>query len=105
MNWPRIASAAYQDLTQATIYLAHKSRGAGLAFANDFERALEQIQRSPRQFGRLETDESEREIRRFILRRFGYLIIYEIRSETPEVLAVVSASQEPSAWKSRLPEP
>jgi plasmid stabilization system protein ParE len=104
VKWPRLTAAAYNDLAQATVYFAGKSRDAGLAFVADFERALEQVQRSPRQFGRLETDDSDREIRRVVLRRWTYLIIYEVRSETPEVIAVIHGSQEPAAWKSRLPD-
>jgi plasmid stabilization system protein ParE len=105
VKWPRLTAAAYNDLAEATVYFAGKGRDASRAFVTDFERAMVQIQRSPRQFGRLETDASEHEIRRAVLRRFGYLILYEVRSETPEIFAVVHGSREPSAWKSRLTEP
>lgn len=105
MKWPRLTEPAYRDLAEATVYFASKSRNAAITFVDDFERALEQIQRSPRQFSRLETDDSDREIRRVVLRRFTYLIIYEILHETPEILAVIHGSQEPDTWKSRLQEP
>jgi plasmid stabilization system protein ParE len=102
VKWPRLTTAAYRDLAEATAYFATKSRGAGTAFVEDVERTFEQIQQSPRQFSRLETDDSDRDIRRVVLRRFSYLIIYETRREMPEILAIVHGSQEPTAWKSRL---
>jgi plasmid stabilization system protein ParE len=99
VKWPRLTAAAYRDLAEATVYFASQSREAATAFVNDLERALEQIQQSPRLFGRLETNDSDREIRRVVLQRFTYLVIYEIYNEIPEILAVMHASQQPDSWR------
>jgi plasmid stabilization system protein ParE len=102
VKWPRLTAGAYRDLAEATVYFANQRRETATAFVSDLERTLKKIQQSPRLFGRLETNDSDREIRRAILQRFTYVVIYEIYNETPETLAVIHGSQQPDAWKSRI---
>jgi hypothetical protein len=105
VKWPRLTAAAYRDLAEATVYFASKSRDAGTAFVEDFERALEQIN------NRLANSVvSKRTIPTaiFAASSFGDSRIlssmkYVLRR--PEILAVVHGSQEPDAWKSRRQGP
>jgi plasmid stabilization system protein ParE len=101
---PRLKLAAVEDASEAAAYLASKHPAAASAFKQALRRALEEIERSPRRFSRLETNDTEREIRRAILWRFHYLVIYEIVGDSPSVLAVAHASREPDSWRSRLPQ-
>jgi plasmid stabilization system protein ParE len=64
-----------------------------------FARTLEQIQQTPRRFPRLETNETEEEIRRVVLHRFNYLIIFKMVGDTPVVVAVMHTSQQPDSWR------
>ncbi len=43
----------------------------------------------------------ERTIRRFLLRRFPYVIIYEIVSDEIHILAVAHTKRRPGYWKNR----
>ncbi len=40
--------------------------------------------------------------RRIVVRRFPYLVFFEVRGETVEVVAVAHASREPGYWRARL---
>jgi plasmid stabilization system protein ParE len=65
------------------------------------EDAFRQIEQHPRRFAKLETIPFEGEIRRFLLRKFPYLVIYEIHPDLVEVLAVAHASRMPDYWVDR----
>ena len=101
MKWPRIDPAASGDIDQATAYFAANAPAVEGAFASLLRNTLSQIATSPRRFSRLETNATDREIRRVILWRFNYLVIYEIEHDAPVVLAVVHASRQPDHWQSR----
>jgi hypothetical protein len=64
-----------------------------------------QIEQHPRRFAKLETTQLEGEIRRSLLRRFPYLVIYEVHPDIIDVLAVAHASRLPDYWADRRKEP
>lgn len=101
MKWPRIEPGADQDIEQAIAYLAPSGIAIQAAFAKSLKNALWQIARTPGRFARLETNETQRDIRRAILWRFNYLIIYELTDDAPVVLAVMHASRQPDYWLTR----
>ncbi len=101
MKWPRIDPAAFADIERATTYFAAHAPAVEGAFANLLRKTLSQIASSPRRFSRLETNATDREIRRAVLRRFKYLVIYEVIGDVPLVLAVMHASRQPDVWRDR----
>ncbi len=101
MKWPRIDPAAVKDIKQALLYFAQQGPALEAAFAKSLKSNLSQIAKSPRRYARLETNETDREIRRVILHRFRYLVIYELVHDIPHVVAVMHASQQPDYWQTR----
>ena len=101
MKWPRLDAGAVADATAATERFARISPQLASEFVDAFARSLEQIAQFPRRFPRLETDVSEQEIRRVVMHRFNYVIIYEMFGDAPAVAAVVHASQQPDSWRTR----
>jgi plasmid stabilization system protein ParE len=99
VKWPRIEPDAVRDMEKAVAYFAQQSLEHKAAFAKSLREALSQIAKAPRRHARLETNKTDREIRRVIIPRFRYLVIFEMMRETPRVLAVMHASQEPNAWQ------
>jgi hypothetical protein len=75
--------------------------GLGLDILVRLEDAYIKIVRTPRRFAKLETVPLEGEIRRALLPRFPYLIIYEICDDLIHVLAVAHASRRPDYWIER----
>ena len=71
---------------------------AAIKFDSEFDRALTEIGRAPRRWavGRFHT-------RRFLLRRFPFLVIYrERRAGDIQVVAVAHTSRKPGYWKGRV---
>ena len=99
MILPRLKPEAVQDAIEAAEYFTKQSPARGLAFKLALERAWEEIAKAPRRFARLETNDTEFEIRRVILWRFNYLVIYEVHHDLPVILAVLHASRRPDAWQ------
>lgn len=101
MKWPRIDPAASDDIDQATAYFTANAPAVEGAFASLLRQTLSQIASKPRRFSLLETNDTDREIRRAGLRRFKYLVIYEVTADAPIVLAVMHASRQPDSWCQR----
>jgi hypothetical protein len=99
VKWPRIDPAASDDIDRAKAYFAANAPAVQGAFASLLLKTLSQIATSPNRFSRLETNTSTREIRRAVLRRFKYLVIFEATATGPLVLAVMHASRQPDAWR------
>lgn len=102
MKWPRLELGATNEAAQAAERFTRVSPKLGEEFVEAFARALGQIQQSPRRFPRLETNETQDEIRRVVLHRFNYLIIFKMSGDTPIVTAVMHASQQPDSWRRSL---
>src|SRR5690606_6516434 len=76
--------------------------GLGAEFTTMTKEAFRQIKLTPRRFAKLESTRLSGEIRRYLLTpRFPFVIIYEVRDEVIEVLAVAHGSRMPDYWTSR----
>lgn len=89
--------AAAADYDAAFDWYLQRSPDAANEFAAEVDRALVQIRRAP---GRWAIGESK--TRRFLLRRFPFLVIYrEFPADTIQVLAIAHTSRRPGYWKTR----
>jgi toxin ParE1/3/4 len=79
-----------------------KRSGLGQEFLDAVEAAFVSIGENPLQFGRLETNRSTRDIRRCLLKRFPYLVIFEVRGDECLVVAVAHGRRRPNFWRKRL---
>jgi plasmid stabilization system protein ParE len=96
-----VHEAARAEAVVGAAYYETRCAGLGEAFTQLVEEAFRQVARHPQRFARLETTPLEGEIRRFLLRRFPYVVIYEVRPDLIEVLAIAHASQAPDYWLTR----
>jgi hypothetical protein len=101
VTWPRFERGADEDIDRALSYFAQMSASVQSAFAKSLHKTLAQIAKSPKRFAPLETNDTRREIRRAIIWRYKYLVVYEVIEEMPIILAVAHASPDPDFWKSR----
>lgn len=97
MNQPQFREEAEADVQEAMAWYEEKRRGLGAEFLLCLEATMERIARHPT---------SSRavlgEVRRALLRRFPYSVIYVLEGETVLVLAVLHGSRNPDDLRKRL---
>ena len=76
--------------------------GLGEQFLAAFVDGILQVERHPSRFPRVERLRVKREIRRCMLGRFPYSIVYEVRERDLLILAVAHAKRRPNYWRKRL---
>jgi len=90
---------AIRELQQATDNYSSISHTLGEAFACEMDRVIKRILSLPRAWTIITAS-----IRRCRARGFPYAVIYRIKDEQIEILAVMHISREPNYWISRINE-
>ena len=93
----RFLKSAQSEVDEVFAWYKAQSRGLGTQFLDDFDRALRRIVAYP--FANAEIEDG---LRRCLLSRFPYGIIYGMDSETIIVVAVAHLHREPRYWIDRL---
>ncbi|MBI4826083.1 MAG: type II toxin-antitoxin system RelE/ParE family toxin [Nitrospirae bacterium] len=93
----RFLKPAQSEVDDAVAWYDSQSRNLGTQFLDDLDRAVRRIVAYP-----LSNIKIEEDIRRCLLSRFLYGIIYGIDSETVVVIAVAHLHREPRYWIDRL---
>ena len=93
----RFADAARRELQEAAIYLETEEDGLGMRFLDAVGAARKQILMAPLAWHPLGQG-----LRRCHLKRFRYGLIYRIRGQSIEIIAVAHDSRRPGYWKTRL---
>lgn len=88
------ALAEYAD---AALYFEERAPGLGADFTIEVEDAIQQVTQSPDRWRCMDED-----IRRFLVRRFPYGILYTVEGEYVLIVAVMHLSREPGYWRHRL---
>jgi len=91
---------AEEELRQAMRWYDERRAGLGTEFLGVVEAALNDITSAPQRWPAWEHDAR---YRRFVLRRFPYVVFYQVRGKTMEIVAVAHARREPGYWRSRTP--
>ena len=98
MNYTVIVrSEAEADVEDAYRWYESRSQGLGNQFLLNVREALDIIRHSPRIYPII-----REEFRRAPLGRFPFSVIYVVRSDRIEVLAVFHVRRSPLSWLSRL---
>ena len=87
---------ADRELNEAIQYYELESRGLGAAFLDEIERCLDRIDRHP-EAGRMLAGS----VRRRLLRRFPYAVLYAVKADGIRVLAVMNLRRRPTYWVGR----
>lgn len=101
MSKLQIVSAAQRDLAEAVAYYFKKDESLAEDFVARIDEAYRQIASEPHRFAKLETNPTDRDIRRLRIQRFPYLVTYELLAGVPVVLAIMHASRHPDSWRKR----
>lgn len=91
--------AAQSEFDDAIDYYDEQRSGLGFEFAEEVEQALERINHYPEAWSPLSP-----RVRRCLVNRFPYSVIYEVRSEIIIIVAIQHHHQKPESWRSRVIE-
>lgn len=89
-----IQPAAEAEITEAFRWYEDKSKGLGSEFMRALDATLSAIQRNPSSYAVI-----HQSVRRAILRRFPYGVLYLMKGEQIIVLACFHASRAPKPWQ------
>jgi len=95
----RILRAARVELEQAVEWYEEKQPGLGEDFLSEVERSLDLISANPAAWPGWP---DEPRARRFVMRRFPYLIAYRTVGDDTIVVAFAHARRRPGYWRGRL---
>ena len=97
MKTVRYHEAAEAELLAEVGYLELLSQGLGRRFLEEIHRAEDLIARFPEA-----SEEMRSGVRKRVLRKFRYSLIYSLETEGPLILAVAHHSRRPGYWAGRL---
>jgi plasmid stabilization system protein ParE len=92
-----IHPAAVAELKVAVTWYLERSETAALGFADEFDRGIQRILRSPQRWPAAEFG-----TRRFVMQRFLFAIVYRGTEPVVQVLAIAHGRRRPQYWKDRL---
>ncbi|MFX0098781.1 MAG: type II toxin-antitoxin system RelE/ParE family toxin [Candidatus Hodarchaeota archaeon] len=92
-----ILAEAKEEIKEATSFYESRDDGLGLDFLSEVELAIKLIEESPKLCPILEGN-----LRRCLLKRFPFGILFYIEPERIVIVAVAHFSRKPGYWKERL---
>jgi plasmid stabilization system protein ParE len=93
ISFHRLAEAELNDAAQ---YYDHVSPGLGATFLDEAEHAIQQILAFPES-----APEVSPGVRRKLIRKFPYGVLYSIREYDIRILAVMNLRRRPFYWRGR----
>jgi plasmid stabilization system protein ParE len=92
----RFHPAAAEEAQAAFEWYHERSVEAAAAFRDDLAHAVEMVAEAPQRWPRLRGM-----VRRYLFPRFPFTIVYRLRAETVEIVAVAHEKRKPGYWKAR----
>ncbi len=83
-------------MTEAAKYYEHQAAGLGVEFLLELEHAVETIKEAPTTWPIIEG-----QLRRRLLRRFPFGVLYHIDEKEIIIIAVAHLRRKPNYWKTR----
>ena len=93
----RFLTPARTEVRQIIAYYNQQRNGLGLEFAGELKHALQRIRNYPMAWASLSS-----RVRRCLINRFPYSVIYEVRRGLVIVAAIQHHSKEPNSWRNRI---
>lgn len=88
---------AEEEMLKAVFYYQAQAPGLGTRFLSEVKRAVKSITEFPNTWPILEDD-----LRRKLVKRFPYGILYRIEIQAIVIIAVAPLRRKPGYWKERI---
>ena len=98
-----VDSEALREAREAAAWYALRREGLGEQFAEALSETFHDIKNSPRRFAQLFGISDQVRVRRSLVDKFPYLVVYFETEERIRIVAVMHAKRRPECWKDRLP--
>lgn len=98
----RLHPGALAELNEAVSYLEDRRVGFGELLFGEVTRRVAQAARFPHSGAPVAGFDSEYDVRKFVVKRFRYVIITAVINEERLVIAIAHTSSEPRYWRDRL---
>lgn len=93
----RIEPEAEAELAETAAWYENRSAGLGTEFLRAFGAMLPMLEQNPEAYPIV-----YRSLRRAVMRRFPYNVIYRIDGDTVLVIACIHGKRHPRRWKRRI---
>lgn len=97
-----VLPAAELEAAEAAIWYDDRRSGLGDEFLAELRQSFDDIQRAPEACFRAEFYRGRHDVRRYLLRRFPYVVIFVLRPEEVVIVAVSHVRRRPLYWLDRL---
>lgn len=94
----RFAPEVESDLGDAAAWYGQRREGLGHEFLWSVESTIDLVKRKPELHPIV-----YRSYRRAMVRRFPYVVFYEIAGQQLTIYGVIHTSMDPAKWRNRLP--
>jgi len=99
----RIDHRATEEFDAAAEWYEAQRAGLGREFIDSVEMAVQQIQERPGLGGPVPGVDSKLNVRRLLLRKFPYAIVYMESEGEILIVAIAHGHRKPGYWRERLP--
>jgi plasmid stabilization system protein ParE len=98
----QLAAEAVDEANDAADWYESRRTGLGSAFLAELDRCLDLLAEHPQAFPRLADTDPRLGIRRALLNRFPYAVVFIELPDRLHVLAVAHTSRRPGYWLNRI---
>ena len=98
MKTPRLLLPAEKEMLAATFYYEQQAEGLGQDFLRKVQSAVDEIVQHPTRWPKVRGN-----IRRRMIHRFPYAILYEDRPHEVLIIAIMHLRRHPAYWIDRIP--
>ena len=99
MKTVRFEDAADEELTEEIVRYELRREGLGAEFLTAVRESVRLLTENP---GAWQASEHGRDVRRFVMDRFPFTIVYTELADETLVIAIAHASREPGYWRTLL---
>lgn len=97
MTGYRFLFPAEEEMTEAALFYDKQSPGLGQGFVDDVQGSVNRLRQYPQLGAEIETG-----LRRLLLHRFPFSLIYAVEPEEILIVSVAHHGRHPDYWRSRV---
>ncbi len=98
----RFDDEAVEELEVAAEWYEARRENLGLELVSAVREALRRVSESPKTWPVVRAVPERLEVRRFLLRRFPYSVVFIELDQEIRIVAIAHTSREPGFWRTRL---